>query len=104
MFGTLKNILNKDWQENEDNRYITFVTENEEATYDVFSVYQIEAEDYYMKTDFNKGEFIKYVDSMKSRSRYNFDVDVKENDSILTLSTCANDNKYRVILHAIKKN
>ena len=55
-----------------------------------------------MKTDFNKVEFKKYVDSMKSRSRYNFDVDVKENDSILTLSTCANDNKYRVILHAKK--
>ena len=102
MFGTLKNILNKDWQENEDNKFITFITENEESTYEVFSVYQIEAEDYYMKTDFNKGEFIKYVDSMKSRSRYNFEVDVKENDSILTLSTCANDNKYRVILHAKK--
>ena len=102
MFGTLKNILNKDWQENEDNRFITFITENEESTYEVFSVYQIEAEDYYMKVDFAKGEFKKYIDSMKLRSRYDFNVKVSENDSILTLSTCANDNKYRVILHAKK--
>lgn len=102
MFGTLKNILNKDWQENEDNRYITFITENESSLYEVFSVYQIEAEDYYMKTDFNTGEFKKYVNTMKSRSVYDFDVEVDEDDTILTLSTCGNNNKYRVILHAKK--
>ena len=103
MFGTLKNILNKDWQENWYNRYITFITENEESTYEVFSVYQIEAEDYYMKTEFKDKEFKTYADTMKARSRYNFDVDLNENDSILTLSTCANNNKYRVILHAKKQ-
>lgn len=102
MFGTLKNILNSDWQENEDNRKITFITEKESAIYDVFSVYQIEAEDYYMKTDFKTGEFKKYIDSMKSRSNYNFNVNISEDDSILTLSTCANNNKYRVVLHAKK--
>lgn len=102
MFGTLKNILNKEWQENEENRYITFNIENEEYTYEVFSVYQIEAEDYYMKVDFAKGEFKKYIDSMKLRSRYDFNVKVSENDSILTLSTCADNNKYRVVLHAKK--
>lgn len=102
MFGTLKNILNSDWQENEGNRKITFITEEESAIYDVFSVYQIEAEDYYMKTDFKTGEFKKYIDSMKSRSIYNFNVNISEDDSILTLSTCGNNNKYRVILHAKK--
>lgn len=102
MFGTLKNILNSDWKEDEDNRKITFITEEESAIYDVFSVYQIEAEDYYMKTDFKTGEFKKYIDSMKSRSIYNFNVNISEDDSILTLSTCGNNNKYRVILHAKK--
>ena len=102
MFGTLKNILSKDWQENEENRFITFVTENEESTYEVFSVYQIEAEDYYIKVDFSKEGFKEYIDDMKSRSRFDFNVDVNEDDSILSLSTCANDNKYRVVLHAKK--
>jgi len=104
MFGTLKNILSKDWQENEENRFITFVTENEESTYEVFSVYQIEAEDYYIKVDFSKEGFKEYIDDMKSRSRFDFNVDVNEDDSILSLSTCANDNKYRVVLHAKKLN
>ena len=100
MFATLKNVLNNDWQEKEENKFITFITEKEEVIYEVFSVYQIEAEDYYIKTDFNESEFKQYIDNMKSRSKYNFNVDVDEEDSILTLSTCANDNKYRVILHA----
>lgn len=103
MFGTLKNILKKDWFENEDNRYITFITERESATYEVFSVYEIEAEDYYIKTSFNTGEFNKYIDSMKARSKYDFNCDVSEEDKVLTLSTCANNNKYRVVLHAKKK-
>ena len=103
MFGTLKNILDSDWQENEYNRKITFITEKESAIYDVFSVYQIEKEDYYITTDFkNNEEFLKFANTLKSRSKYNFDVDIKENDSILTLSTCANNNKYRIVLHAKK--
>ena len=102
MFGTLKKILNKEWQENTENRYIDFVTEKEESVYEVFSVYQIEAEDYYMKINFKNEEFNKYIENMKKRSIYNFDVDVQEDDSLLTLSTCANNNKYRVILHAKK--
>ena len=41
---------------------------------------------------------------LKERSKYNFNTNVTENDNILTLSTCYNDND-KVILHAklIKK-
>lgn len=107
MFGTLKNVLNEEWKEVEENRFITFITEQEGYIYEVFSVYQIEAEDYYMTTNFkNNQEFLKFANTLKSRSKYNFDVDIKEKDSILTLSTCANNNKYRLIVHSVrvKKN
>ena len=104
MFGTLKNVLKKDWLENKDNRYITFITEKEKALYEVFSVYQIESEDYYIKTSFNTFDFKKYIDTMKNRSIYDFNCDVSEDDNVLTLSTCANNNKYRVVLHAKKVN
>ena len=103
MFGTLHNVLNDKWKDVEENRYITLITEQESYIYEVFSVYQIEAEDYYMTTDFkNNEEFLKFANTLKSRSKYNFDVDIKENDSILTLSTCANNNKYRVVLHSVR--
>lgn len=102
MFGTLKNVLKEEWKELQENRYITFITEKEYGTYEVFSVYQIEKEDYYIKTDFASGEFANFLNTLKQRSKYHFDVEINENDSILTLSTCANNNKYRVVLHAKK--
>ena len=103
MFGTLKNVLNEEWKDVEENRFITFTTEEDSYIYEVFSVYQIEAEDYYITTNFNNDEeFLKFANTLKSRSKYNFDVDIKEEDSILTLSTCANNNKYRVIVHSVR--
>lgn len=102
MFGSLKNILNDDWHNEEENKYVTFVTENDNSIYEVFSVYQVANEDYYITTDFKDNEFNDFIKTIKSRSKFDFDVDVNENDNILTLSTCANNNKYRVVLHAKK--
>lgn len=103
MFSSLKNILEKEWQENEANRRITFVTENEKCIYEVFSVYQIESEDYYIQTDFATDvDYQRFISTIKARSQKFFRVNVTGQDSVLTLSTCANNNKYRVVLHARK--
>ena len=102
MFATLKNVLDNKWQNEENNRYITFITENEVAKYEVFSVYEIEDEDYYITTEFSDGSFEQFVNKLKSRSLYDFGVDISEQDSIITLSTCGNNNNYRVVLHAKK--
>ncbi|MBR3249536.1 MAG: class B sortase [Clostridia bacterium] len=102
MFGTLKNILNKEWYEDKNNLKISLHTENEESTYEVFSVYQLEEEDYYLQTSFKDKEFLSFVNTLQGRSIKNFNVEVLDHDSILTLSTCANDNRYRVVLHAKK--
>ena len=103
LFGTLKNILTNKWQSNEENFIIPFITENEKAEYQVFSVYRIEKEDYYITTNFGTDkEFIKFIDRIKSRSTKDFGIDVTTDDHILTLSTCADNNKYRVVLHAKK--
>ena len=42
------------------------------------------------------------IKTLKKRSIKDFNVDVSKDDNILTLSTCANNNKYRVVLHAKK--
>lgn len=103
MFGTLKNILTEDWQNNESNYIIPFITENEEAEYQVFSVYKIEKEDYYITTNFgDDNEFQKFIDKIRTRSVKDFGIDVTIDDHILTLSTCADNNKYRIVLHAKK--
>lgn len=103
MFGTLKNILTEEWQSNTNNFTIPFITENEKGEYQVFSVYTIEEEDYYITTKFKKSnDFEKFLDTIKSRSMKDFGIEVGTNDQILTLSTCADNNKYRVVLHAKK--
>lgn len=105
MFGSLKNILNSDWYDNEENTSITLYTENEKNIYKVFSIYKIESEDYYIKTEFgNSNEFEQFEKTIKKRSIKEFNIDISKSDNILTLSTCANNNKYRVVLHAKKIN
>ena len=101
MFGSLKNILTKEWYEKEDNHVIELVLENKTLVYQVFSTYSIKAEDYYISTNFkNNNEFSKFVKKLKNRSKYNYDVDVTGEDNILTLSTCASNRVDRVVLHA----
>lgn len=103
MFGTMQNILNPEWYNNEENTNIILKTERENYIYKVFSIYRIENEDYYIKTEFNNdSEFEQFLNTLKARSIRDFNMDMLESDSILTLSTCDNNNKYRVVLHAKK--
>lgn len=103
MFATLKNVLETEWQEKEENHYIDFITENEKAKYQVFSTYQIEVEDYYNMTEFlNNISYEKFLNKIKSRSNKDFGVEITSRNKILTLSTCANNNQRRMVLHAKK--
>ena len=102
MFATLKNILNREWCENDANRMVIFITPNEYSLYEVFSVYQIIEEDYYITTNFENYSYSDFIKRAKSKSIYDFGIDVFQEDSILTLSTCADNSKYRIVLQAKK--
>lgn len=103
MFSSLKNILKPNWYENKENLKIQLITENYSFMYEVFSVYKIKKEEYYLQTNFKNDEaYLKFIETLKKRSVKNFNIEVNEQDQILTLSTCANDNNYRVVLHARK--
>ncbi len=105
MFGTLKNALKEDWYNNEDNRHIILVTEKGAFTYEVFSVYEEKASDYPIQTGFsNDNEYLNFLNTIKDKSIKDFNIELSAEKSIITLSTCGNNNKNRVILHAIKEN
>lgn len=104
MFGSLPDVLSKKWYNNEDNYIIDLVTEEKEYKYQVFSVYKIENEEYYIKTKFESDEFSQFIKIIKGRSYKNFKVDITKEDVILTLSTCGATNDYRIVLHAKKIN
>ena len=103
LFGTLKNVLQKDWQENNSNHIITIYTKDSTKYYQVFSTYHIKTEYYYITTDFSKTNFKTFINTLKKRSNYNYKIDVKSTDHILTLSTCYTP-KEKVVLHAILLN
>ena len=101
MFGSLKNVINEEWYDNKDNQYITFITENEYQTYQIFSIYVIDNTDDYLITNFSSNDsFISYINKSKERSIKDFNVDVTENDSIVTLSTCYTTSAQRLVIQA----
>jgi len=102
MFGSLKTTLTKEWQSDEKNLIITFITENEKSKYQVFSTYKIKEEDYYIKSDFRNNEFNEFLGVVKKRSNKDYKVELNEQDKVLTLSTCDINDKYRIVLHAKK--
>ena len=101
MFGSLVNTLNKDWYTDSDNQIIQLSTLGYDTMWQVFSVYKIKAESYYITTDFSSdASYQTFINEMKNRSIYDFNVDVTIDDKLLTLSTCYNDYGMRLVVQA----
>ncbi len=101
MFETLIHVLDKDWQENIENRNILLITENGVYHYEVFSTYSIIPEDYYITTEFSDNQYFdQFIKTLKERSTYDYNVEITKEDKILTLSSCIGDGSKRVVLHA----
>ena len=104
MFASLKEILTSNWQNN-TNKQITLVTEKETITYEIFSSYTIEAEDYYITTNFENDEaFNEYLNIISQRTYYNYGIEINEQDKILRLSTCTGTGNNRIVIHAKQIN
>ena len=65
-----------------------------------FSIYTIEPEVYYLKTNFKTEPYENFLSIIKGRSVHNFGLDVTTDDKVLTLSTCDNTGTKRVVVHA----
>ena len=103
MFGTLYQTLSLEWQSNKNNHKIVFIHGDVTSYYQVFSTYRVLNEDYYLKNSFdNDDEYVKFLNTIASRSNYHYGVTVGKDDTILTLSTCDRDDRYRIVLHAKK--
>ncbi len=100
MFGSIPSMLNSSYLRNSDKYYIKFSTPSTNTIWKVFSIYTIEPQVDYIKTNFYSVDFGEWVNTMKGRSIYDFGVDVGEDDKILTLSTCDNTGTKRVAVHA----
>ena len=98
MFGKLK-LLKKN-----NSNTIYYYDSNNKYEYRVFSIYEINEEDYYINTVFSDNkEYLKFIQTIAKRSMYNYEYDIDVNDNIITLSTCTFGSK-RLVVHAYRVN
>lgn len=100
MFGSLSKTLHSSWFTNRDNHIIRLSMEKENTLWQIFSVYKIKEESYYITTDFSSdSDYSKFLDIIKNRSIYDFNTKISTEDRVLTLSTCYSDTE-RTVVHA----
>jgi len=100
MFGSLKKVVEKNWYENMENEFLQISTLDSNTIWQIFSVYTIEPETYYITPNFDtKEEYQEFLTTLTNRSVHDFQVNLTTNDKVLTLSSCYNDT-LRVVLHA----
>ena len=75
-------------------------TEKVKTMWQIFSTYKIPTTSDYIKTSFiSDDEYMAFLETIKNRSEFNFNVDLNSDDKILTLSTCYNDTE-KMVVHA----
>ena len=101
MFGTIPKLLNKNWFSNKNNHYIKLSTKNTNTIWQIFSAYKIIPTTDYLYTRFNSTTiYQEFLNTLKNRSEYKFDLEVNYTDKIITLSTCDNTGTKRIAIHA----
>ncbi|MGN0973878.1 MAG: class B sortase [Bacilli bacterium] len=71
-----------------NNKYIEYSLNNENYVFKIFAVSFPEIEAYYTKFKYTKEEMKDYIDTAKKESLYDYEIDVDENDKIISLYTC----------------
>lgn len=101
VFGSLKTLLNKSWQNNKDNYILAISTPSVNYIYQIFSIYTIPTETYYIQTSFKDDNRRNlWISEMNKRNTSIINSPANINDKIITLSTCLNDDGMRVVVHA----
>lgn len=101
MFSRLNRYARKSfWNAN---RYIYITTPTGMDVYEVFSAYQTMADADIYYYGFSEDQYYQdYLNRIMSYSIFHAGVSVGVEDTIITLSTCANDTTQRFIVHAKK--
>ncbi len=103
MFGQIDRLFTTDYF-SQSNHIIKLITFDKTYIFEVFSVYEIEPEVYYLTTFFNNNsDYLSFLNTIKNRSQYDFEQPIDSNSKILTLSTCNTSNTGRLVVHAVLK-
>lgn len=101
MFGTLRYVTNPSWYKKSSNQIITFNTTKATMKWQIISIYKIPVTNDYLVANFASSEDkLNFLDMITQRSIYDFNETYDENTKIITLSTCSNGSKDRLVVHA----
>lgn len=96
MFGQLKNYKKEKFYE--EHQYFTIYTTEHVYRYQIFAYYDIsEVGDVYAIGFVPDADFQEFINEMFRRSYYDTDVEVTEQDKVITLSTCSSEGNRFVI-------
>lgn len=102
MFSQLTKYENKDFFDT--HKYVYFDTLFGSYNAEVFAVYYTTTDFDYIQTEFNsKEEYKQLLDEIKVKSFFESDIEVNENEQIITLSTCdytLDPDEGRFVVHA----
>lgn len=97
MFGELEKYKSKDFYNN--HKIITFTTLEKEYSYEIFAVFKTTVYTkntfrYYENINFeNKKIYNDFINICKDKSLYQTDIEIKDKEKLITLSTCEYSNK-----------
>jgi len=101
MFADLKNYLKKDfWQEHP---YVYIDLVDGAHCYQIFSCHEAPVSDVCYTIGYEADNvYADFLTTLQSASLFDTGVSVEKEDHIVTLSTCTNDGKDRIVVHAKK--
>ena len=88
-FEQLMNFIYYDFAK--ENKYIQYTIDGKDYLYKIFAVRLINESEKYqfpLADDYEKDVLKRYIKNAKDESLYNYNVDVNENDKLISLSTC----------------
>lgn len=105
MFGTLLNIKDPKWRNKKENLIIQYDTLYESLEYEIFSYYIIAPVDDYLRINYkNDLDRLTFYQMLQKRSEFDFKVELAPTDKIITLSTCENGGRKRLVVHGKLKS
>ena len=97
MFGSIDNLLNK-----HKGGKIHLIINDKTIEYNIFSIYKTDKEYNYRNRNYNNLK--KQVQDFKNKSLVEYNVDTKNINQIITLSTCDTNNIERIVVNGVKNN
>lgn len=71
-----------------ENKYIQYSVGNENYLFKIYAVYMIDSNDFDYGEYLEKEERNNYIKNAKKKSYFDFDIDVKDTDKLISLVTC----------------